>query len=304
MPISATLRARCCSSEWMATWTCSDVEGEIKANAQGNARLRLDHLTGDRLSDPGGWQHLLLPSGGRQPENQPVQRWRGDQSPPARRIQDLQTGPHELVLGDGSADLRCNRRWLDLSVCRSAPVGLQAKKSRVGSVGIPEDFSQQIAQQVEDTNPVPNGGNDPPPERANVHLREQVGPGRVGRGEKPSASSSRPCAPASEKPTRAQEKIRRAQEKLERKLEAQRQRPNSAPRRWTAAPGERQSWKFEWPAPPTPPAPPKPPAARSTDASGHRGRAADDFAHAGTEENHPGRSRPPALGPGRHRLRM
>jgi uncharacterized membrane protein YccC len=123
-------------------------------------------------------------------------------------------------------------------------------------MGIPEDFGQQIAQQVE--NQI-HTQMEEMTRNLNVQmslLSERLG--QVGLGAEETERIVEQAMRASERETeRSQEKIRRAQEKLERKLEAQRQRSERRAQEMDRR-TRRSTWKFDWPAPPTPPARPKP----------------------------------------------
>jgi len=231
-------------------------EGEIKANAQGNARLRLDHLTGSSYQiQADGNVYCYLPVDA----NLKISLSSDGEVIKVRLPEGSKTykqATHELVLGDGSANLSLSAGGsIYLFVERAGwPSG---EEGGVGAVGIPEDFRQQIAQQVETQ-------IQSQMEEMTRQLNEQMSRlserlGQTGLAPEETERIVEQAMRTSQRETeRSQEKIRRAQEKLERKLEAQRQRADRRAQEMDRR-TRRSNWKFEWPAPPTPPARPKPP---------------------------------------------
>jgi hypothetical protein len=233
------------------------LEGEIKANTQGNARLRLDHLTGATYqirADGNVYCYLPLDA------NLKISLSSNGEVIKVRLPEGSKTykqATHELILGDGSASLTLIAEGsIYLFVERASwPT---AEDQAAGSMGVPEDFGQQIAQQVESQI---QSQMEEMTRQLNVQmslLSERLG--QVGLGAEETERIVQQTMRTSEQETqRAQEKIRRAQEKLERKLEAQRQRADRRAQEMDRR-SRRSNWKFEWPAPPAPPARPKPPA--------------------------------------------
>jgi hypothetical protein len=234
-------------------------EGEIKARAKGNARLRLDHLTGASYQvEAEGNIYCYLPVDA----NLKISLSSGSEVIKVRLPEGSKTykqATYELALGDGSASLMLSAEGsIYLFVERASwPTG---DEEAMGPAGTPADFGPQIAQQVE----------------AQVHsqmeemmrnmdqqmslLSQRLG--QVGLGAEETNRIVEEAMRTSEREReRAEEKMRRAQDKLERKLEAQRQRQEHRAQELDRR--TRRSWKFEWPAPPAPPARPKPSAPAS-----------------------------------------
>ncbi|MFM8319550.1 MAG: SHOCT-like domain-containing protein [Chloroflexota bacterium] len=235
-----------------------NIDGDVEAAVEGNARLRLERVTGERctiaaegniycyLPEDADAQ-LTLVSGG-----ETIKVRMGDGS------RTYQQGSLDLTLGGGTA-----------LVSLTAEGTLYLFVERFGwseggepGAGLPDNFGQQIAQQVESQirsqmDQVTRQLSDQMSQLSERLNRAGLSPEETDRIVQDAMRSS-------ERETqRAQEKMRRAQEKLERKLEAQQRkieaRTQSADRR------SRRSWGFEWgtprpPAPPPPPAPPAPPA--------------------------------------------
>jgi hypothetical protein len=232
------------------------VEGEIQANTLGNARLRLDHLTGNSYQiRADGNIYCYLPMDA----NLKISLSSDGEVIKVRLPEGSKTykqATHEMVLGDGSASLTLLADGsIYLFVERASwPTG---EDQAVGATGIPDDFGQQIAQQVESQI---QSQMEEMTRQLNAQmslLSERLG--QVGLGAEETERIVQQTMRTSEQENqRAQEKIRRAQEKLERKLEAQRQRADRRAQEMDRR-TRRSSWKFEWPAPPAPPARPKPP---------------------------------------------
>lgn len=232
-------------------------EGDLQASSQGNARLRLDHMTGSNYQVRAeGNIYCYLPldaslkiSLSSSAEVIKVRLPDGSKT--------FKQGTHELVLGEGSASLVLAAEGsIYLFVERAGwPTG---EDEMVGSMGIPEDFGQQIAQQVESQIQSQMEEMTRQLNAQMLLLSERLG--QAGLGADETERIVQHARHTSEQETRrAEEKIRRAQEKLERKLEAQRQRAERRAQEMDRR-SRRSQWKFEWPASPTPPARPKPPA--------------------------------------------
>jgi hypothetical protein len=233
------------------------VEGEIKATTQGNARLRLDHLTGVNYQiQADGNIYCYLPLDA----NLTINLSSDGEVIKVRLPEGSKTykqATHELVLGDGSASLTLSADdSIYLFVERASwPTG---EDTAVGSMGISEEFGQQIAQQVESQIQSQMEEMTRQMNAQMLLLSERLG--QAGLGAEETERIVQQTMHNSEIETqRAQEKIRRSQEKLERKLEAQRLRNERRAQEMDRR-TRRSGWKFEWPAPPAPPARPKPPA--------------------------------------------
>jgi hypothetical protein len=232
------------------------IEGDIKANAQGNARLRLNHLLGSTYQiQADGNVYCYLPVNA----DLKISLSSDGEVIKVRLPEGSKTykqAAHELVLGDGSASMSLSADGsIYLFVERAGwPTG---DEDAVGSVGVPEDFGQQIAQQVET-----QIQSQMEEMTRNLNAQMSLLSQQLGQAGLASEETERIVEQAmrtSEREReRAEEKMRRAQEKLERKLEAQRQRAERRAQEMDRR-TRKSSWKFEWPAPPTPPAHPKPP---------------------------------------------
>jgi hypothetical protein len=232
------------------------VEGVIKASVKGNARLRLDHLTGSTYQiQAQGNIYCYLPVDA----NLKISLFSEGEVIKVRLPDGSKTykqATHELVLGDGSASLSLSADGsIYLFVERAGwPTG---EEDAVGSVGIPPEFGEQIAQQVE-------AQIHSQMEAMTRNLNQQMSIlserlGQVGLSAEETDRIVEQAMRSSEhERERAEEKIRRAQEKLERKLEAQRQRAERRAQEMDRR-TRRSTWKFEWPGPPMPPGPPKKP---------------------------------------------
>lgn len=204
-----------------------EITGSIKAVAAGDARLRLIELTGKVYSiKAGGNLYCYLPedSGLR------VRMTSGGHVIKVRLPQGSTTyrqPEYELTLGDAA---EAEDRLMSLSAGGTVYLfvesqGWSVPASGAAGSGLPEDFGQQIARQLEET------------ERIVEQAR------RTGERES----------------SRAQEKMRRTQEKLERKMEAHRRASEARGQTMADRRTRRASWSAEWPTPPTPPPPPAPP---------------------------------------------
>jgi SHOCT-like domain len=232
------------------------VEGEIKANVRGNARLRLDHLTGATYRvQADGNIYCYLPVDA----NLKISLVSQGEVIKVRLPDSSKTykqATHELTLGDGSASLSLNADGsIYLFVERASwPTG---EDEATGSVGIPPDFGQQIAQQVE-------AQINSQMEEMTRNLNQQMSmlSARLGQAglaaEETDRIVEKTMRNSERERERAEEKMRRAQEKLERKLEAQRQRTERRAQEMDRR-TRRSTLSFEWPSPPKPPVPPKPP---------------------------------------------
>lgn len=241
---------QCVLNEVRGDLDLANVDGDVQANVQGNARLRLSELSGTDykvraagdiycyLADDADAQIRLTSEG----ERIKVRLPQGSNT--------FRQMHHELTLGEGA---------VSLTLDAGGAIYLFVEKAGWGEVESPYGFpsaatgvyGQQIAQQVE-------AQMAEMARRLNEqmeHLTNRLG--KFGLTPEESERIAEQARRVGEREaSRAQEKLRRAQEKLERKLEAQRrraeQRAQTADRR-----SRRHTWSFEWPAPPTPPPSPK-----------------------------------------------
>jgi hypothetical protein len=232
------------------------VEGETKANVKGNARLRLDHLTGSSYQiQADGNIYCYLPVDA----NLKISLFSEGEVIKVRLPEGSKTykqATHELTLGDGSASLSLSADGSIYLFVERAGWPSGEEPDAAGSVGIPPDFGQQIAQQVE-------AQINSQMEEMTRNLNQQMSIlsarlGQAGLGAEETDRIVEQTMRNSEREReRAEEKMRRAQEKLERKLESQRLRAERRAQEMDRR-TRRSNWGSEWPSPPTPPAPPKP----------------------------------------------
>lgn len=236
-----------------------DTEGDIDVSVQGNARVRLCLLAGKqyRIQANGDLQCVV-------PEDASL---RVNFRSQGRRIQvQLPDGKttlaeeiYSLNLGNGEAEMALIAGGTLLFVSREADwTEMENVQDELNEAFA--EFSEELGQQISGEM---EAQIETQMELLNEHLAKletlvstsgmsQVEADRVMRR----AREARERANA-----RAQERIRRAREKMERKLEAAQRKSEmkmkAAERR--SSPQPRQSWKFEWPAPPAPPAGPEAP---------------------------------------------
>ncbi len=230
-----------------------NVEGDITATAQGNARLRIARLNGTEYTiSAEGNIYCYLPEDASlqlslSSEGESIKVRLPDSSKTYRQNQ------LDLTLGDGERTM---------TLTAEGAIYLFAEHGGWGGAegsftGMPDDFGQQIARQVESQiqsqmEQVTRNLNDQMAQLSSRLSQAGLSPEATERiVEQAMRNSERETA-------RAQEKMRRAQEKLERKLEAQQRKAEvkaqAADRR------SRRSWGFEWPTPPAPPPPPRAPS--------------------------------------------
>jgi hypothetical protein len=235
-----------------------NVEGEILANADGNARLRLNRLAaGDFTVTADGNIYCYLPedASARLSMNSDGETIKVRLPDSARTYRQNQC---DLTLGGGGDDTATN-----MTLVADGAIYLFADQGGWSSgdssfTGLPDDFGQQIARQVESQiqsqmEEVTRNLNEQMEQLSSRLTQAGLSPEETERiVEQAMRNSERET-------TRAQEKMRRAQEKLERKLDAQRRKAESKAQ--AADRRSRRSWGFEWPSPPPSPPPPQPPFA-------------------------------------------
>jgi hypothetical protein len=256
---NATIRnveGACSLEQVMGNLDVRDVDGEIKATVDGNARLRLSRIMGTayqiqadgniychvpeeinlhlRISSEGEVIKVKLP----------------------RQANTYQQEQLELTLGSGATTMELSASGVVYLFSQQADwTDSDEREGDLGESYLPEDFSLQIAQQVEAQIAMQLEAMTRQINDQMAALGEQIG--KAGLSPAETERIMEQARLSSERETaRAQEKMRRAQEKLERKLETVRrkeeQRAQGRPKR---------SWTFDWNSPPAPPSPPRPPAA-------------------------------------------
>ena len=253
------VQGRCTLKEVMGNLDLRDVESDVRAIAEGNARLRLSVLMGA--------QYQVQAQGNLQcriPEDASLKLSLSSEAGIIRVLtpqvsRTFQQEQCELTLGDGQAAMQLAAGGLLYLTGQGGweGSGPEAASAEEGFVRLPEDFSEQITQQVESQieaqmQAMTRQINE------QMELLTQRFSGAGMSPEEIERIMAQERQVSERETTRAQEKMRRAQEKLERKLDAaQRQREKAADRRTRGA--GRQSWSFDWPSPPPAPAPPKEP---------------------------------------------
>ncbi len=234
-----------------------DTEGDINVSVQGNARARLCLLAGKQyhIQADGDVQCVVPEDASLRVSLQSRERRIHIQLPDGKTT--LAEENYNLNLGKGEAEMTLIAGGTILFVTRESDWAemedIQGELNQAFS-----EFSEEIGEQVPSEMETQI---ETQIELLDEHLAKletllatsgmsQVEADRVMRR----AREARERAGA-----RAQEKIRRARQKMERKLEAAQRKSEmkmkAAERRATAQP--RQSWKFEWPAPPAPPTSPE-----------------------------------------------
>lgn len=261
------VRGDCIFDEVKGNLDLQDVSGSIRAHSHGTARLRLHELSGEEYQVRAeGNLYCYLP----EDAGLNVKMHSEGHAIKVRLPEGSTTYPqpdHELVLGDGDVEIFLSSGGsLYLFVERPGwtDSGAGAGFSRPENFGLPEDFGQQIAQQVESQIQSQMADVTRRINEQMAHLSDRLG--RAGFSPEETERIVEQARRTGDNATdRAQEKMRRAQEKLERKLEAHRRRSEGRVQAATDRRTRRQSWGFEWPAAPTPPAPPAPPRPQATE---------------------------------------
>ncbi len=242
---------QCVVNEVLGNLDLASVDGDIQVGVRGNARLRLDRLSGSEYKiQAGGDIYCYLPDDA----DAQISLTSEGERIKVRLPQGSKTFPqaqYKLTLGEGAASL---------TLIASGAVYLFIEKSGWSETepahsfpgAMPGNYGEQIAQQIEAQMQAQMAEITRRLNEQMEHLTDRLG--KIGLTTEESERIVEQARRASEREaSRAQEKLRRAQEKLERKLEAQRRRAEQhaqmADRR-----SRRHTWSFEWPAPATPPA--------------------------------------------------
>jgi hypothetical protein len=253
--VKGTVEARqvqgnCYLAQVMGDLDLRGIEGEVKASANGSARLELSLATGSdyTLQSLGDVRCTVPEDAGLKLDLTSQSNVIRVQVPGDNR--NIRQGHVAMTIGDGGAAMTIS--------CNGA-LYFQAEGSGWAETSTEEatpstDFSDQVRRQVEAQVSMQMAEMTRQINEQMARVSQMLGES----GMKPE-ETERIVAEAmrtSEVETAlAQEKVRRAQEKLERKLEAAQRRADQkaqAAERRT----RRHSWGFEWPAPPPPPAPP------------------------------------------------
>ena len=235
-----------------------DAEGDIDASAQGNARVRLCLLAGKQyhIQADGDVQCVV-------PEDASLRLSLRSQG---RRIRiqlpdgktTLAEENYNLNLGKGEAEMALIAGGTLLFVTRESDWAEDMEDVQGELNEAFNEFSEELGQQ--------NSGEM----EAQIETQMELLDEHLAKLETLISTSGMPpeeadrvmrhAREARERANvRAQEKMRRARQKMERKLEAAQRKSEmkmkAAERRSTSQP--RQSWKFEWPAPPAGPEAPE-----------------------------------------------
>ena len=232
-----------------------DTEGDIDVLARGNARVRLCLLAGKhyRIQADGDVQCVV-------PEDASL---RVNFRSQARRIQvQLPVGRttlaeeiYSLNLGNGEAEMALIAGGSLLFVSRESDwTEMEDVQGEINEAfdEFSEEFGQQISGEME-------AQIETQMELLNEHLAKlETLVSKSGMSPTEADRVMQRAREARERANaRAQEKMRRAREKMERKLEAAQRKSEMKMKAERRSPSQpRQSWKFEWPAPPAPPAVP------------------------------------------------
>ena len=235
-----------------------NIEGDLQASAGGNARIRLDSMTGNdyRLTS-GGNMHCAIPDDAnlklKLSSSAELIKVRLPEISKAYR-----QGQVELQTGSGEAAMEISAGGALYLFCQEAEWMGGEERDEEGLGEMTEEYSRKIASEVEAQIAAQMDAINRQIDEQMSRISESIG--SVGFSPEQTQRIIEQARQASERGTeRAQEKIRRAQEKLERKLEhAQHRREIKA--QINVGRG-RHSWGFEIPRPPASPTPPVAPVA-------------------------------------------
>lgn len=250
------LQGSCNLGDVQGNLDVQNVEGNLNAAAQGNARLRFEQMDGFQCNVTAeGNIYCYLPEDASvnlhlASEGEVIKVRLPESSNTFRQSQ------YDLTLGEGEATFSLSAGGVIYLFVEMG--GFSAGPGETAGAGLPHDFGQQIARQVE--NQIQSQMGELTRRLSELdQLSERLS--QVGLPPEETERILDQTRRASERETaRTQEKMRRAQEKLERKLDAQRRKVEAKAQ--AADRRNRRSWGFDWPSPPTPPqvpfAPPPP----------------------------------------------
>ncbi len=250
------VQGSCTLGDVQGNLDAQNVEGNLTAAAQGNARLRFEQLDGIQCSvTADGNVYCYLPEDASvtlhlASEGEVIKVRLPEASNTYRQSQ------YDLTLGEGEATFSLQA---DGAIYLFVEMGGFSQPGEGAAVGLPSDFGQQIARQVESQIQSQMGELTRRLSELD-HISERLS--QVGLPPEEAERIIEQTRRAGERETaRTQEKMRRAQEKLERKLDAQRRKVEAKAQ--AADRRNRRSWGFEWPGPPPPiqpfgPPPPRP----------------------------------------------
>ncbi|MEW5870534.1 MAG: hypothetical protein AB1894_14765 [Chloroflexota bacterium] len=248
------IRGACRTPEVHGNLDLRDAGGNLQANAHGNARVRLSSLGGDQYEiEASGNAHCNIP------EDADLQLSLSSGAQVIRvklpgHTQTLRQAQCEFTTGAGAGAMRISAGGSLYLFGQSSDWAERDAEFGVGYSGLPEDFSEQIAQQV---HAQITSQMEMMTEQINhqmERLSDQIGKSGMS-AEEIERIMGKARQTSEREAERAQEKMRRAQEKLERNLEAARRRQELKAQASVRREGRRRSWSFEFPTPPAPPAP-------------------------------------------------
>lgn len=252
------IRGACHLPEVHGNLDLRDAGGNLQAHAHGNARVRLSSLGGDHYEiEAGGNAHCNIP------EDADLKLSLSSDAQVIRvklpgQTQALRQARCEFTTGAGAGAMRISAGGSLYLFGQSADWAERDAEFGVGYSGLPEDFSEQVAQQVHAQITSQMEMMTEQINRQMERLSEQIGKSGMS-AEEIERIMGRARQTSEREAERAQEKMRRAQEKLERNLEAAKRRQEMKAQAAARREGRRRSWSFEFPAPPAPPAPPAEP---------------------------------------------
>ena len=226
-----------------------DVEGNIQTSVDGNARLRLDQVSGDSYQiEARGNVDCRLP----EDASLDVRLTSEGESIKVKlpnETKNIQGPEYQLRMGDGGVPFSISAGGV-IFLSAQEPGPEEREEDYGDDMGFGPSIGRQIEAQIEAQM-----------ENLNRQLSEQMANlnslmGRSGLSPEEAERIMQRARETGERAAaRSQEKMRRAQEKLERKLEAARRRSEmkaqAADRRSQARTG-RRSWGTDWPSPPPP----------------------------------------------------
>jgi hypothetical protein len=231
-----------------------DVEGDLDVTARGNARLRLSDILGAqyRIRAEGN-VHCNIP------EDASLKLSLSSEAEMIRvklpeTTRNYQQSQCELTVGGGKSAMTISAGGVLYLFAQSVDWGEREDEPVSAYSGLPPDFSERIARQVQEQIQAQMETMTRQLDQQMSRLSEQVG--RAGLPPEDIEHIMEMARQTSEHETeRAQEKIRRAQDKLERKLDAARRRQEAKAQMTDRRERSRTklSWSFDLnPSPPPP----------------------------------------------------
>ncbi len=237
----------------------ASVDGSVWAEVDGNAKLKLYQMLGDeyKISADGNIFVDLV--------NDASARLKLSSESGQIRVrlpgntQTLREEEFELTLGEGAALVELNAGGsVSVSGLETHWEGPGFTDEAEPFLGLPEDFSERIANQVEAQI---EAQMDVITRQMNEQLSSMTAAfNRYGMtGEEADEMMEETRKKSAEAAARAEEKMRRAQEKLEKKMERYKDRRRVHVVGPQGTTGGSRNWSFNWNSRKAPPAPPAPP---------------------------------------------